>query len=83
MLEEDPLIQLLISLLPSPLFMALSVAFGIIGMVCFYSGRKKAKPRLKWGGVALMFYPYLIGNDTRLLVVVGLALCAGLFFWRE
>jgi hypothetical protein len=33
-------------------------------------------------GVALMVYPYFI-SQTWMLYVIGLALCGGLYFWRD
>lgn len=83
MMNEEALLAELIGMLPSPAYIVLSILFGVIGLFSFHYGRKKQNSRLKWGGVGLMFYPYLIGNDTRLLVVVGVALCALLFYWRE
>lgn len=83
MTNEELLLAELIGMLPSPAYIVLSIIFGVIGLYCFQYGRKKPNPHLKWGGLALMFYPYLIGNDTRLLVIVGVALCALLFYWRQ
>ena len=82
-MNEEALLAELIAMLPSPTYIVISIVFGVIGLMCFQAGRKASKPRLKWGGLALMFYPYLIGNDTRLLILVGLALCALLYFWRK
>ncbi|MBC3832359.1 hypothetical protein H8K33_12615 [Undibacterium amnicola] len=82
-MNEEALLTELIAMLPSPTYIVISIVFGVIGLMCFQAGRKVNKPRLKWGGLALMFYPYLIGNDTRLLILVGLALCALLYFWRK
>lgn len=56
--------------LPTPAYIAGAVLFGIIGLVAYASGRRKANLRLKWSGVVLMFYPYAIG-DTRLLYGIG------------
>lgn len=67
--------QLLLSLLPSPAYIIGTIIFGIFGMLAFYYGRKKKQPRVKWLGIALMFYPYLIGTDTWLLYGAGIALC--------
>jgi hypothetical protein len=82
-MNEELLLTELIGMLPSPAYIVISILFGVIGLYCFQIGRKTTNPRLKWGGLALMFYPYLIGNDTRLLVIVGSALCALLYFWRR
>ncbi|WP_395009069.1 hypothetical protein [Undibacterium sp.] len=82
-MNEEQLLAELIGMLPSPTYIVISIVFGLIGIYCFQIGRKILNPRLKWGGLALMFYPYLIGNDTRLLIIVGSALCALLYFWRQ
>jgi len=68
--------------LPSPAYIAGAILFGIIGMVAWYHGRKTQRPRTKWLGVALMFYPYVVPS-TWLLYAVGAALCAGVYFDRE
>lgn len=65
--------------LPSPAYLAGAILFGIIGLVAFSAGRRKALPRVKWIGVALMFYPYLI-PITWLMYLVGLALCGALYW---
>jgi hypothetical protein len=67
--------------LPSPAYIVGSVLFGLIGIAAFRHGRRTGRPRSKWLGVALMFYPYAI-EQTWLLYVAGLALCAGLWFDR-
>lgn len=82
-MNEEQLLGELISRLPSPTYMVISVLFGIVGLVCFRFGRKQSKPILTWGGVALMLYPYLVGNDTRVLIIVGAALCGALYYWRD
>jgi hypothetical protein len=82
-MNEEALLAELIAMLPSSTYIVISIVFGVIGLVCFQAGRKRNNPRLKWGGLGLMFYPYLIGNDTRLLILVGMALCALLYFWRK
>jgi len=43
--------------LPSAAYVLGVVLFGIVGMVAFWKGRKLKRPRVKWLGVALMFYP--------------------------
>lgn len=67
--------------LPSPGYLFGSIVFGLIGLVAWRLGREKERPATKWLGVALMFYPYAI-SQTWLLYLVGLALCAGLFYDR-
>ena len=68
--------------LPSPAYIIGTILFGLVGMVAWRYGRKRAMPRTKWLGVALMFYPYAI-ERTWLLFAVGAALCAGIALDRS
>ncbi len=56
--------------------------FGSVGFVVFMYGKniKSFKPLLL--GLALMAYPYFF-NDTVWLYGIGIALCLGLFLWRD
>ena len=65
--------------LPSPAYIVGAILFGILGMAAYWHGKKTQRPRTKWLGVALMFYPYAVPS-TWLLYLVGLALCAGVWF---
>ena len=67
--------------LPSPAYIVGAVLFGIIGIVAYRYGKRAEKPRSKWLGVALMFYPYAV-SQTWLLYVVGVVLCAGIVIDR-
>jgi len=67
--------------LPGPAYLFGAIVFGLIGLVAWRYGKKTERPATKWLGVALMFYPYAV-SKTWLLYVVGLALCAGLFYDR-
>lgn len=58
--------------LPSPAYLAGLLVFGIVGYVAFLRGRKLPKPSLKWGGVAMMLYPYVV-PQTWLLWLIGVA----------
>lgn len=68
--------------LPSPAYLVGAILFGIIGLVAFTVGRRKALPTVKWIGVALMFYPYLV-PITWLMYTIGLALCGALYWARN
>ncbi len=68
--------------LPGTAYLIGVLVFGIVGMVAFWKGRKLRRPRMKWLGVALMLYPYLVWN-TMLLYVVGVALCLALWTYRR
>jgi hypothetical protein len=65
--------------LPSPLYIAGAIVFGLIGLVAYRNGRRSGRPVTRWLGVALMLYPYAISR-TWLLYVVGAALCAAIAF---
>ena len=67
--------------LPSPAYIFGAIVFGLVGLVAFRRGRKLARPRTLWLGVALMLYPYLVSN-TWLMYAVGVALCAGVVLDR-
>ncbi len=65
--------------LPSPAYVAGAIVFGLIGMAAYWDGKKSARRRTRWWGVALMFYPYAV-PVTWLLYAVGVALCLGLWW---
>ena len=67
--------------LPTPAYIVGVVVFGVIGMVAYYRGRKRGQQTMRWLGLALMLYPYLVA-PTWLLYAVGCALCAALWFAR-
>ena len=69
--------------LPSPAYIAGAFLFGVVGMAAYWHGKKTQQRRQRWWGVALMLYPYAV-SQTWLLYLVGLALCAGLWWdaWR-
>ena len=68
--------------LPSPVYIVAAIVFGIIGFAAYRYGKKTARVKVKWIGVALMLYPYVI-SDTWLLYVVGAGLCIGLYLVRD
>lgn len=68
--------------LPSPAYIVAAIVFGIIGFAAYRYGKKTARVKVKWIGVALMLYPYVI-SDTWLLYVVGAGLCIGLYLVRD
>lgn len=63
---------------PSPAYILGAVVFGCLGIAAYYYGKRRARPRTRWLGVALMLYPYVVGQ-TWLLYVVGVALCIGIW----
>lgn len=68
--------------MPSAANLFASILFGTVGFAAFMYGRKSLNWKPMSLGVALMVYPYFI-DDTWLLYAAGLALSAGLFFWRD
>lgn len=68
--------------LPSPAYLAGAIVFGLIGFAAYRYGKKNSRPTTRWIGLALMLYPYAIAQ-TWLLYTVGLALCGGLYWFRD
>lgn len=60
----------------------LGIMFGIVGMYAFNQGRKERNYKPLVIGVALMGYPYFVSN-TWLVLLIGIALTAALYFWRD
>jgi len=58
------------------------IIFGGIGFVAFSYGRKSTLFRPMVIGLALMIYPYFVPG-TLAIYLVGIALTALLYFWRE
>ena len=58
------------------------ILFGAIGLAAFIYGKKQKYWRPMVLGIALMGYPYLI-SGTLALYLIGIALTAALYFWRE
>jgi len=68
---------------PTPAYLIGILLFGVIGIAVFLLGRRRNKPRVKWVGVALMLYPYVVWT-TAPLYIVGVLLCgAAWWFWRQ
>jgi hypothetical protein len=68
--------------LPSPGVLFAALLFGVIGFAAFMYGKKQARFSAMTIGMALMVYPYFV-DRLWLLWTIGLALCAGLFVFRE
>ena len=68
--------------LPSLAYIVGAILFGLIGLAAFRRGRKTGSRSTLWLGVALMVYPYAVSR-TWLLYVVGIALSAAAFTWRD
>jgi len=65
--------------LPSPAYLAGVIVFSLIGMVAYYCGKRRGRPRMRWAGVALMLYPYAVWQTWPLYVVgAGLSIAVWL-----
>lgn len=59
-----------------------NILFGIIGWYAFLHGKREKSIRPMVIGIVLMVYPYFVTN-TYLTFIIGIALTAALYFWRE
>ncbi|HTL69813.1 MAG TPA: hypothetical protein VL404_00835 [Candidatus Eisenbacteria bacterium] len=62
--------------------LAAGTLFGSIGFVAFVYGKKEAAWKPLVIGLVLMGYPFAV-QDTTLLWVIGSALTASLYFFRD
>jgi hypothetical protein len=68
--------------LPSGAYLIGVLLFSVVGMVAFWKGRVLKRPKLKWIGLALMLYPYVVWN-TAGVYVVGAGLVIALWvYWQ-
>ena len=58
------------------------VIFGAVGFVAFAYGKKSGSMKPMLIGGALMVYPYFF-TGTWPLYIIGAALTAALYFWRD
>ena len=58
------------------------ILFGSIGFAVFVYGKKNKLVRPLIIGLALMAYPYFF-SGTLVIYLIGIALTAALYFWRE
>jgi hypothetical protein len=68
--------------MPTPANLFGLILFSVIGFAAFTYGRKRAAWRAAALGAALMVYPYFV-DQTWLLYLIGIALCGGLYVFRE
>ena len=68
--------------MPSPAYLIGAIVFGLLGFAAYRHGKRMSLVKVKWIGVALMFYPYAI-SGTAMLYLVGAALCLAWYVWRE
>jgi hypothetical protein len=69
--------------LPTPAYLIGVLLFGVIGIVLFVLGRRRRKPPVKWLGLALMLYPYVVWDAVPLYVIGTLLCVAAIWFWRR
>jgi len=82
-MNDEEMQGMLMGLLPTPAYLFGAIIFGIVGFVAYRFGKKTERTKTKWLGVAMMFYPYVIGSDTRLLYAVGVLLCVAMYVYRN
>ena len=68
--------------LPSVSYVVGALLFSSVGFVAWHYGKKMNRTRVKWLGVALMFYGY-VAYATWILYAVGLCLCVAIYLWRD
>jgi hypothetical protein len=68
--------------LPGPAYIAGVVVFSLIGIAAYYYGKRRGRSRMRWLGLALMLYPYVVWQ-TWLLYVVGTGLSIAAWLARE
>lgn len=59
-----------------------ALLFSSLGFIAFMYGKNNSEFRPMLTGIVLMAYPYLI-RSTVLLYIIGIGLCAILYYWRE
>jgi hypothetical protein len=68
--------------LPSPTYLFGAILFGIIGFAAYRHGKKASDMATKWGGIALMLYPYATWGTWQ-LYAVGLGIIVGIYILRR
>jgi len=68
--------------MPSPAVLMAGLLFGTIGVAAIRYGWKTASWRPMVIGAALAVFPYFVAQ-AWLILAIGAALCAALYYWRE
>ena len=68
--------------LPSPAYLTGVIVFSLVGMTGYYYGKRHGRSRMRWLGLALMLYPYVVWQ-TWLLYVVGAGLSIAVWLERR
>lgn len=67
--------------MPTPKYLVGMILFSIVGFAAYRYGKKASNSTVRWIGLALMLYPYVI-SETWLMFAVGVGLCACLYVFR-
>ncbi len=59
-----------------------AILFGAVGFIAFAYGKKMSSWKPMAIGILLMVYPYFVSN-TMATYLIGLGLCAALYFFRD
>jgi uncharacterized membrane protein len=65
--------------LPSPAWTLGALLFGLMGWAAWRYGKAAERPRVRWLGAVLLFFPYLVGS-TWLLYAVGATVCYAIWW---
>lgn len=68
--------------MPTPAVLFAAILFSTIGFLAFRYGKKEMLWQPMAIGIVLMVYPYFV-SQTWLLYVIGCALSAGLYIFRD
>jgi hypothetical protein len=68
--------------LPSGWYLFGACIFSLVGFAAFRYGKKTTHLSTMLIGIGLMLYPYAV-PETWMLYLVGAALCAALYWFRE
>ncbi len=68
--------------MPTPAYLAGLIIFSFIGYAAYRYGKTASRSFVRWGGVALMVYPYAV-DETWLLYAVGAGLCGAIYAFRD
>lgn len=69
--------------LPTPAYLAGLLIFGIAGIVLWVMGRRRRNRAVKWIGLALMLYPYVVWSTAGLYGIGALLMISAAVFWNS
>ena len=68
--------------MPSTAYLIGVFLFGLLGFAAYRYGKKTYNPSVRWIGLALMTYTYVL-YETWEVYLVGFLLCIGLYWFRS